>query len=41
MRERGGDLEGLLYHTTMLRKHSLFEQCLQDVADRKQLVVPF
>ena len=34
MRERGGDLEGLLYHITMLWKHSLFEQCLPDVADR-------
>ena len=41
MRERGGDPERLLYHITMLWKHSLFEQCLQNVADHQQLIVPF
>ena len=40
MRERGGDPQGLLYHITMLWEHSLLEQCLPDVADRKQLTVP-
>ena len=41
LRERGGDPERLLYHITMLWKHSLFEQCLQNVADHQQFIVPF